>query len=228
MNRDHLAHILRAAGTITGTAEVLVVGSQSILGSYSDEELPLEATDSIEADLVYKERNAHAMVEVNVHIGEGSPFHAEHGVYAEGVHRDVVALPRGWKRRLRTWHLQSSRPSSPRFLDPHDLAASKLARGVEKDLKFVNALIKSGHLSPETVLKRVRMLDLPRPQHDAAIARAHAFRTRDAVTWPTAAPEQSAGDSGGSERGDVWIESHIRRGKPVTGHWRKQPGRNDR
>lgn len=216
--------MLRAAGTITGAEAVLVVGSQSILGSYSDEELPLEATDSIEADLVYNERNAQAMVEVNVQIGEGTPFHAEHGVYAEGVHRDVIALPRGWKLRVRTWHLQSSRPSSPRFLDPHDLAASKLARGAEKDLRFVNALIKSGHLSPVTVLERVRMLDRPRPQHQAAIAWAYAFRTRDPDEQPTEATRRRGDNAGAHDSGDVWIEPHIRRGKPVAGHWRKQPG----
>ena len=56
MRRDELAHLLRAAATIAGDGDILVVGSQAILGSHSEEELPEEAWISIEADLVFLDR----------------------------------------------------------------------------------------------------------------------------------------------------------------------------
>ena len=49
MRRDELAHLLRAAATIAGDGHILVIGSQAILGSHSEEELPEVAWPSIEA-----------------------------------------------------------------------------------------------------------------------------------------------------------------------------------
>ncbi len=50
MTRDQLAHVLRAVSELTGDPDVLVIGSQSILGSYSENELPPVATGSMEVD----------------------------------------------------------------------------------------------------------------------------------------------------------------------------------
>jgi len=53
MNQEQLAHVLRAAAKIAGDPGILVIGSQAILGSFDDPELPVEATRSVEADLVF-------------------------------------------------------------------------------------------------------------------------------------------------------------------------------
>jgi hypothetical protein len=53
MKKSELAHILRAACSITGGPNILVIGSQSILASFSEDELPVEATRSIEADVAF-------------------------------------------------------------------------------------------------------------------------------------------------------------------------------
>jgi hypothetical protein len=53
VNREQLEHVLRAASTIVGEAEVLVIGSQAVLASIPDDRLPPEATTSIEADLAF-------------------------------------------------------------------------------------------------------------------------------------------------------------------------------
>ena len=42
MRRDQLEHAIRAACQVTGQLEVIVVGSQAILGTYPEYELPLE------------------------------------------------------------------------------------------------------------------------------------------------------------------------------------------
>ncbi|MBP2383087.1 hypothetical protein JOF43_003076 [Brachybacterium sacelli] len=44
MKRQELAHILRAACDITGDKDILVIGSQSILGIFDEDELPPLAT----------------------------------------------------------------------------------------------------------------------------------------------------------------------------------------
>jgi hypothetical protein len=46
-----MAHVLRAASRIVDDPEVLVIGSQSLLATFDEPELPLEATASMEVDL---------------------------------------------------------------------------------------------------------------------------------------------------------------------------------
>ncbi|SDM31394.1 hypothetical protein SAMN04487766_101324 [Actinomyces ruminicola] len=52
MRREELFRAIRAACSITGRREVIVIGSQSILGTYSEDELPAEATVSREIDVL--------------------------------------------------------------------------------------------------------------------------------------------------------------------------------
>ena len=51
MNREQLAHVVRAAATVVGVDDVIVLGSQAILATVDDMELPYEVTRSIEADI---------------------------------------------------------------------------------------------------------------------------------------------------------------------------------
>jgi hypothetical protein len=60
MTRDELAHILRSASRIVGEQDIVVIGSQSILGSFTDSELPDPAIASIEADLAFLDDPDHA------------------------------------------------------------------------------------------------------------------------------------------------------------------------
>ena len=52
MRRDQLEHAIRTACQIIGHEAVVVVGSQSILGSFTEDELPAEATMSAEIDIL--------------------------------------------------------------------------------------------------------------------------------------------------------------------------------
>jgi hypothetical protein len=53
MTREQLEHILRSACQIAGDPNVLVIGSQSILGAIPEHRLPIEATGSMEADVAF-------------------------------------------------------------------------------------------------------------------------------------------------------------------------------
>lgn len=159
MNRQQLAHILRAACSIAEDREVLVIGSQSILGTFDEDGLPAAATASIEADIAFFDDPDRSKADrVEGAIGELSSFHMVNGYYAEGIHVDTAILPAGWRDRLVGWDLQSSLPADPHFLDPHDLAVSKLAANRDKDRPFVDALIRAGLVGVETLLERVELI----------------------------------------------------------------------
>ena len=46
-------------------------------------------------------------------------------------------------------------------LEFHDLAASKLVAGPEKDLDFVQAMLRDKMLNPETLAERAKSLPVP-------------------------------------------------------------------
>lgn len=162
MNRQQLAHVLRAACSITGDRDVVVLGSQSILGSYDEGDLPAPATASMEADIAFLDDPDRVKADqVEAAIGEMTPFHETNAIYAEGLHIDTAMLPIGWRERLVRWDLQSSGPARPLFLEPHDLAVAKLAAGREKDMAFVGALIEVGLIDHREVQRRAKWLSGP-------------------------------------------------------------------
>lgn len=121
MKRLELAHLLRAACNITGDPDVLVIGSQAILGTFDEDDLPPAATASVEADIALLDDPDRLKADdVEGAIGEMSTFHQHQGIYAEGVHINTAKfLPQGWRGRLISWPLQSSHPAEPHFLEPH-------------------------------------------------------------------------------------------------------------
>ncbi len=52
MNREQLEHVIRAAGAVCGDSEVVIIGSQAILGQYPH--APIELLISMEAYLFPK------------------------------------------------------------------------------------------------------------------------------------------------------------------------------
>ncbi|MGJ6127146.1 DUF6036 family nucleotidyltransferase [Mycolicibacterium sp. Y3] len=184
MNRQELAHILRASCAIAKDTEILVLGSQAILGAYDDSELPESVILSREVDIAFlddDDRRKADDVEGAIAIGEMSPFHHTHRVYAEGVHIDTAELPEGWRERLVTWTLQSSDPASPKFVEPHDLVVSKLAAGRGKDVVFAAALLDAGLVKLEVLTERAARLPA---SGDRVAAWLVAYRRRLAVTRP--------------------------------------------
>jgi hypothetical protein len=76
MTREQLANVLSWVSRIAKTRDVLVYGSQSILGSYSENELPPEATGSMEVDITFfDDPDDDKSGLVDAAIGELSDFH---------------------------------------------------------------------------------------------------------------------------------------------------------
>jgi hypothetical protein len=133
VNRQQLAHLLRSACTVAHDVDVLVLGSQSILGSFDEADLPPEATASQEADIAFLDDPRRDKAdEVEGAIGEMSTFHEENGIYAEGVHIEVAILPDGWKDRLVSWDLHPQSPPNRTFWIRTTSRSQSLLRGVRR------------------------------------------------------------------------------------------------
>lgn len=168
MTREQLAHVLRAVAQITDDPDVLVIGSQSILGSYSEDELPPEATGSMEVDTAFLfDPDGVKSDAVDVNIGEFSEFHHEFGYYPQGVSVSTGVFPAGWRDRLVTYQTQSTEPGRGLCLEPHDCVLAKLVRFDEKDRDFAVALVRAGLIDLGILADRVETL----PAHPAVIER---------------------------------------------------------
>jgi hypothetical protein len=162
VRREQLEHVLRAASTIVGERDIVVLGSQSILGSIADEQLPDEATTSIEADVAFFDDPGDFKADaVDGAIGELSRFHETYGYYAQGVSIDTAVLPAGWRDRLITLETPATEPARGLCLDPHDCAVSKLVAGRWKDHDFVAALLRDHFVDSGTLIVRIDLLELP-------------------------------------------------------------------
>lgn len=158
MRRKDLEHLIRAAAAITDQYEIMVVGSQSILGAVPN--APDLLLLSMEADF-YPLHRPDLSDLIDGAIGEGSPFHDRFGYYAQGVGPETATLPFGWEERVVKVQNENTDLKIGYCLDPHDLAASKLAAGREKDWQFVDLMLQHEIVDPATLQARIAMLPVP-------------------------------------------------------------------
>ena len=141
MRRSELEHVIRAAGAIAGVRELVIIGSQAILGQHPD--APEELLTSIDVDIYPPDDPQRAAV-IDGSIGELSPFHEQFGYYAHGVGPETAQLPRNWRNRTEAVINANTGGVTGLCLGPSDLAVSKMLAGREKDLEFVRAMGKHG------------------------------------------------------------------------------------
>lgn len=160
MTRNQLAHCLRAAARIAGDPDILVIGSQAILGSLSEEELPDAASRSIEVDIAFLNEagDPPKSDQVDGAIGENSQFHETFAYYAQGVEVTTASLPEGWRDRVVPFQPRDSLPARAVCLEKHDLVVSKLVAMREKDTEFAQALLEAGLVDVATLLDRAESL----------------------------------------------------------------------
>jgi hypothetical protein len=163
MNRAALEHIVRAAAAISDESELVIVGSQAILGQFPL--APPELLASIEADIFPRCAPAKSIL-IDGAIGELSVFHQTFGYYAHGVDETTATLPGGWQDRLIPIRNENTAGATGWCVEVHDLAASKLAAGREKDLEFVRILLQEKMASCETLAKRIETLPVAKAQLD--------------------------------------------------------------
>lgn len=157
MKRSDLEHLIRAAGAIADDTDIVIIGSQSILGQFPDASAKLLA--SAEADLFPLHRPELADL-IDGSIGEGSQFHELFGYYAQGVSDRTATLPAGWRNRL----VRIANPNTGGVcglcLEVSDLAISKYVAGRQKDLEFTRELANRAMTDSRVLLARVEQTEL--------------------------------------------------------------------
>jgi hypothetical protein len=183
MRRDQLEHAIRTACQIIQEPEVIVVGSQAILGAYDESQLPPAATMSIEVDILpiadSNDEAARLADLIEGVAGDLSPFEELHGGYhIDGVDMDTTVLPAGWRNRLvKVQNANTAGPAGePRFtgwcLDKEDLCVAKLCALREKDQNFVAALLGAHLVDADVIRSRLELLPA---EHEAAAVRAQSW-----------------------------------------------------
>lgn len=152
MNLDSLFGLLAEARKLCGQAEYVVIGSLSILGVADVTAIPADMTISIDADC-YARSDPGRTLDLQLALGEGSDFHKAHGIYLDPVNPRLPTLPEGWESRLIKVQREGVIAS---FLEPHDAAVSRLARGEARDLRWVRSGVKANILSLTTVMLRMK------------------------------------------------------------------------
>jgi hypothetical protein len=167
VRREDFEHVISAAAEVCGEREIVVVGSQAILGSVADP--PKAMLFSMEAD-IYPRHNPAKAEKIDGSLGDGSYFHATYGYYAHGVGPETAKPPAGWEKRLVKVEIP------PRVgqqvgavalcLEVHDLVLAKCVAGRGHDWEFAGAAVEADLVRVDELLRRVD--DLPEPPADRA------------------------------------------------------------
>ena len=150
MKRSDIAQLLLAASDISPWREFVIIGSLSVLGAV--EEPPEDMVASIDVDLYPLDDPGGAGM-LGRALGLGSPFEAQHGIYADPVSPLLATLPDDWEARLIP--LDFGQGVIGYFLEPHDAAISKYARGEPRDRRWIRAGLRSRLLNIDRLARRM-------------------------------------------------------------------------
>jgi len=152
MNVESLFDLLGEARRLCGHSDYVVIGSLSVLGMSEVTAVPADMTVSIDADC-YTMADPGRALDLQASLGEGSAWHVAHGIYLDPVNPHLPTLPAQWQSRL----IPLARDGVvAHFLEPHDAAVSKLARGEARDFRWVLAGARANILALPTVAMRMK------------------------------------------------------------------------
>jgi hypothetical protein len=173
--REQLEHVIRACAQIADDNDIVIVGSQAVLGAHP--EAPPTMLFSVEADVYPRNRPERADL-IDGAIGEGSPFHATFEYYAHGVGPETAKAPRGWEERLVPLKNENTRGATGWCMEVHDLVLAKCVADRDKDWAFAAEAISHGLVSPEELRARTELLPLEAQHRQELALRLDALLTR--------------------------------------------------
>ncbi|MGH8400274.1 MAG: DUF6036 family nucleotidyltransferase [Gammaproteobacteria bacterium] len=160
MNRYRLEQAIAEVGRRTQLDYFYVIGSAAVFACLPDmTDEALVATRDVDvipspplpADI------DRFIDQIDMVLGEGSPFDDENGWYVQGVDFTTPGYaPRSWKERVIPVRSASY---TGLCMEIHDLVLSKYGIGREKDLDFTRVLAKSGRINQETLLNRLHEIN---------------------------------------------------------------------
>ena len=153
MNREQFDHVVRAAGAVLDTNDVLVIGSQAVHGSLRS--LFPEALRSLEVDVAAFDDSEAGADLIDGTIGELSMFHSTHGYYGQGATEATAVLPRGWRERLVVYTSPGTSGVRAHCLEMHDLWVSKAVAGRDKDREFCHRILETRLVKRDVLAERL-------------------------------------------------------------------------
>lgn len=166
MNLEQFHHSIRAAREVLqhegASGALVIMGSQSILASYSAMVLDAALMMSAEVDIMPIASHRHEIDRLSDHLdgslGQDSQFQESFGFHVDGISIETSVLPDGWVDRLIP-EVDPDSGATGWCLDPHDLAVAKLIAGRPKDNDFVEILVAQRLIDPVVVRKALLTLD---------------------------------------------------------------------
>jgi hypothetical protein len=144
--------------------QIVVIGSQSILGSFNEVLLPNDARLSMEVDILpLHDPDEQKADLIEVMLGRDSTFHERFGVYVDGVSPTTSKFAPGWLARTIPFVVTDPSGAVPDTVawcaHPADLVANKLTVGREKDMLFCRAVLRQRLVDPAVVASFVNDVD---------------------------------------------------------------------
>jgi len=165
MRREDFEHVIAAAAEVSGEREIVVIGSQAILGSVADP--PKAMLFSMEAD-IYPFHDPAKAEAIDGSLGDGSAFHGTYGYYAHGVGPETAKAPAGWEDRLVRVEVPprvgQEAGAIALCLEVHDLVLAKCVAGRARDWDFVRTAVDEGLVEVEELFRRIQFLPAPADQ----------------------------------------------------------------
>ena len=155
MTKHRLLDLLRHAVALSAGQRLILAGSQAFYAlGHSAPDL---VERSEEADLLLVGADCSLFLRLEEVLGMESPHLRETGVFAHPVGLGTIVLPAGWEERLVAFG-QDEGLLNVWALEIHDLLASKLMAGREKDFEFLRALLAHDLCDFPTLLARMELL----------------------------------------------------------------------
>ena len=121
-----------------------------------EQHIPYEMIESDDIDFCYME-NVEESFYLDERSQENGYFHDKYGLYFDPVKPTMPSLPEDWQKRLskENINIDNNEKVSIYFLDLNDIAISKLVRGNENDISWIEAGLKNKILDQEIINKRL-------------------------------------------------------------------------
>ena len=165
MRRSQFEHVIAAAAIVSEEREIVVIGSQAILGNV--DEPPESMLFSMEVD-VYPRNDPAKADDIDGSMGDGSQFQSTYGYYAHGVGPETAKAPAGWEERLVKVDIPprpgQSEGAVALCLEVHDLVLAKCVAGRDRDWEFTRDALAAGLVQVEELVRRVQDLPISAPE----------------------------------------------------------------
>ena len=155
MTRTRLMNLLRRATELSGGQRLILAGSQAFYAAAAAAPELVERSEEVDLLLVGVERSL--FQRLNEALGMESPYLLETGVFAHPVGLGTITLAAGWEERLVAFGREEGL-ANVWALEIHDLVASKLMAGRDKDFEFIRALLEHGLCDFTLLLARFELL----------------------------------------------------------------------